>query len=201
MPLVRAEANEALSLDPSNPGPHFLLASVAAASSTIGRRPAQHFSIAMAGASVSAEAHWAYASLYFQPWGRFEGGCAREHLVEHGAEAEDVRPLIERAALRLLGGHVGRRAEHGAFDRSASGPPSAAMSLARPKSARLDGRWAGRPGAASDEDVGGLQVAMEDAPLMGSVESTDNLETPAGLLRPVRADPFGGAPSLYSSTR
>jgi len=47
-----------------------------------------------------------------------EGRFAREHLVEHSAEAEDVRPLIERTPLRLLGRHVRRRTEHSAFDRA-----------------------------------------------------------------------------------
>ena len=45
MPLVRAEAKEALSLDPSDPGPHFLLASVAAAYQyrlEAGRRTLRH---------------------------------------------------------------------------------------------------------------------------------------------------------------
>jgi len=90
MPLVRAEAKEALSLDPSDPGPHFLLASVAAAYEYDWKQAAEHFAIALAGASVSAEAHWAYASLYFQPCGRFqesvahmEGAVERDPLNAH----------------------------------------------------------------------------------------------------------------------
>ena len=87
MPLVRAEAMEALSLDPSDPGPHFLLGSVAAAYEYDWKRAAEHFAIAMAGASVSAEAHWAYASLYFQPLGRFD------EAVSHMERAVERDPL------------------------------------------------------------------------------------------------------------
>ena len=83
MPLVRAEAKEALNLDPSDPGPHFLLASVAAAYEYDWKQAAEHFAIAHGGASVSAEAHWAYASLYFQPLGRFEESVSQmEGAVE-----------------------------------------------------------------------------------------------------------------------
>jgi eukaryotic-like serine/threonine-protein kinase len=76
MPLVRAEANEALKLDPSDPGPHFLLGAVAAAYDYDWKKAVEHFSIALASTSVSAEAHWAYASLYLQPFGRFEEAAA-----------------------------------------------------------------------------------------------------------------------------
>jgi TolB-like protein len=68
MPLVRAEAKEALNLDPAESGPHFLLGAVAAAYEYDWKRAADHFAIAMAGTSVSAETHWAYASLYLQPF-------------------------------------------------------------------------------------------------------------------------------------
>ena len=97
MPLVRAEAKEALSLDPSDPGPHFLLASVAAAYEYDWKQAAEHFALAMAGASVSAEAHWAYASLYFQPLGRF-----KESVVSHGRSGR------ARSAERVLAGRAGQ---------------------------------------------------------------------------------------------
>ena len=58
---------------------------------------AEHFALAMAGASVSAEAHWAYASLYFQPLGRFE-----EAVVSHGRSGR------ARSAERLLAGRAGQ---------------------------------------------------------------------------------------------
>jgi len=39
-----------------------------------------------------------------------EGALARRQLVEHDAEQEDVRPVVNRFALRLLGRHVSNRA-------------------------------------------------------------------------------------------
>ncbi|MEP7347608.1 MAG: protein kinase, partial [Gemmatimonadaceae bacterium] len=72
MPLLRAEAKEALKLDPSESDPHFLLGAVAAAHDYDWKKAAEHFAIATAGISVSPETHWAYASLYLQPLGRFQ---------------------------------------------------------------------------------------------------------------------------------
>jgi TolB-like protein len=84
MPLVRAEAKEALRLDPSESSPHFLLGAVAAAYEYDWKRAAEHFAIATAGTSVSAETHWAYASLYLQPLGRFQEAVFQmERAVEH----------------------------------------------------------------------------------------------------------------------
>ena len=103
MPLVRAEAKEALSLDPSDPGPHFLLGSVAAAYQYDWKRAAEHFAIAMAGPSVSAEAHWAYASLYLQPWGRFQEAVA--HM--EGAVERDPLNAFWRGVLASHLTHAG----------------------------------------------------------------------------------------------
>ena len=88
MPLIRAEAKEALSLDPSDPGPHFLLAAVAAAYEYDWKSARRTLSPSrLAGASVSAEAHWAYASLYLQPLGRFD------EAVSHMERAVERDPL------------------------------------------------------------------------------------------------------------
>ena len=72
MPLVDAEATQALQLEPSDAAPHFLLGAVAAAYEYDWKNAGEHFRVATAGPAVSAEAHWAYASLYLQPLGRFE---------------------------------------------------------------------------------------------------------------------------------
>jgi tetratricopeptide (TPR) repeat protein len=69
---IRARAEEALSLAPDDPGPYFLLGAVAAAYDFDWPAAAAHFSAAVAGRSTSAEAHWAYASLYLQPLGHFQ---------------------------------------------------------------------------------------------------------------------------------
>ena len=50
-----------------------------------------------------------------------ERSPAGEHLVEHRAGGEDVRAGVGRLAGRLLGGHVGGRADHSARHREAVG--------------------------------------------------------------------------------
>jgi serine/threonine-protein kinase len=84
MPLIRAEAQQALNLDPSNPGPHFLLGSAAASYEYDWKKAAEHFAVAMGRrSSVSSETHWAYASLYLQPLGHFqEAASEMERAVE-----------------------------------------------------------------------------------------------------------------------
>ena len=75
---------------------------------------------------------------------------AGEHLVEHDAERPDVRALVDRAALGLLGRHVGRGAENHAHLRSSRASvivgelasalaavleaPAGSIAFARPKS-------------------------------------------------------------------
>jgi len=104
MPLVRAEAKEALSRDSTESGPYFLLGAVAAAYDYDWKSAAEHFAIATAGTSVSAEAHWAYASLYLQPLGRFQEAVFQmERAIEHDplnllcSETEPAADWYERA--------------------------------------------------------------------------------------------------------
>src|SRR5262245_1202416 len=83
MRLIRAEAKEALSLDPTNPDPHFLLALVAAAYEYDWTAAAELFALAQADTSTMPEVHWAIASLYLQPLGRFvEAVVEMERAVE-----------------------------------------------------------------------------------------------------------------------
>ena len=122
LPLVRAEAAEALKLDPSEPGPHFLLGAVAAAYDYDWERAAHHFALCMAAPSISAEAHWAYASLYLQPNARFDEavfhmeravesdplnalwrGVLASHLVHAGRRHDAIR--VANEALEVDGGH------------------------------------------------------------------------------------------------
>src|SRR5262249_57179480 len=103
-----------------------------------------------------------------------ERGREREALVEDDAERVDVRPPIDvPAALELLGGDVGGRAEH--------------LARAREQGARLfvDAR---EPEVEDDRgtlpghhDVAGLDVAVDDAGLVRRVESArDALEERKG---------------------
>jgi tetratricopeptide (TPR) repeat protein len=75
-PFVRAEAQRALALNPSDPQPNFLLGALAAAHDYNWREAGERFASAMAGATVPAEARWAYASTYLNPHARFEEGAA-----------------------------------------------------------------------------------------------------------------------------
>jgi tetratricopeptide (TPR) repeat protein len=69
-PRIRALAERALALEPSEPEPRFLLGSVAAAHDYDWAESLRQFRAAYATATVSADARWAYASLYLQPLGR-----------------------------------------------------------------------------------------------------------------------------------
>jgi tetratricopeptide (TPR) repeat protein len=71
-PLIREEARRALELDPFEADPHFLLGAVAAVHDYNWLEAGREFQLAMASPSVSAEARWAYASLYLGIFGRFE---------------------------------------------------------------------------------------------------------------------------------
>jgi len=127
MPLIRAEAQEALTREPSNLGPHILLASVAAAYEYDWKLARDLFETGMAGPSTSAEAHWAYASLFLQPLGRHDEAVAhmevaverdplnahwRGVLASHLTHAQRPKDAIREAneALEIdetsLAGHV-----------------------------------------------------------------------------------------------
>ncbi len=103
---------------------------------------------------------------------------AREHLVEDRPEREDVRAVVDRESLHLLGRHVAR----GPHDR-----PGLRVALVR-GSARLLARSDGLDplrqaevedldvAVPADEEVLGLQVPMDDALLVRRGETPGNLE-------------------------
>ena len=98
-----------------------------------------------------------------------EGAVAGEHLVEHGPQGEDVRPVVGHLAAGLLRGQVADRADHRAGVRRAGGGRRAAQ-VARAGEQRI------LPGEAEVEDLDapvveeeqvlGLDVAVHDALLV-----------------------------------
>jgi serine/threonine-protein kinase len=80
-PRIRALAERALALDPSEPEPRFLLGSVAAAHDYRWDESARQFRLSYAAPTVSPDARWAYASLYLQPLGRHEESVAEMKLA------------------------------------------------------------------------------------------------------------------------
>ena len=124
---------------------------------------------------------------------------AGEHFVEHDAQAVDVAAGIDlvRRAASLLGRHVGRRAEHAAVGghRLLAG---LLLGQAKVHQVRMLPRV--------EDDVRGLDVAMNDAVLVGVVECVGQLGGDVGRLRgrkraALAAGLPASSPSMYSQTR
>jgi serine/threonine-protein kinase len=86
-PRIQATAEKALALDPSDPGPRFLLGSIAAAHDYDWAEALRQFRASFAAKTVSPDARWAYASLYLQPL-----GCCRE-------ASDEMRLVVEQDPL------------------------------------------------------------------------------------------------------
>jgi tetratricopeptide (TPR) repeat protein len=71
-PFVRAEVDQALALNPSDPRPRFLLGAIALAHDYDWKAAETHFAASMNVPDVSGHARWIYASLYLRGRGRFE---------------------------------------------------------------------------------------------------------------------------------
>ncbi len=78
--LVRAEAQHALDLKPSEIGPRFLLGGIAAAYDYDWKVAVEHFDAALAANPVFPNARWAYASFCSNPFGRFQDSAANMQL-------------------------------------------------------------------------------------------------------------------------
>ena len=99
---------------------------------------------------------------------------AGEHLVEHAAERPDVGALVDRLAARLLRAHVGRRAEHvpARVDAAAASSAIATHRAPVPASALAEAEVEHLHDAVGrDLDVGGLQVAVDDALLVRALRA------------------------------
>ena len=71
-PFVRAEVDQALELNPSDPRPRFLQGAIALAHDYDWKTAETHFAASMSATDVSGHARWIYASLYLRGLGRFE---------------------------------------------------------------------------------------------------------------------------------
>ncbi len=130
--------------------------------------------------------------LLFQNAGEDDGVCvaaererAGGHLVEHRAKAEKIAAGIERLAARLLGRHVGHRAERragagemggfqgglGVAGQGGGGALAVALNLLGQAEIEDFGVAAG-----GDEDVGRLDVAMDDALFVRGVERVGDFD-------------------------
>ncbi len=110
-----------------------------------------------------------------------ERRTAGDQLVRHDAERVEVHAVVGvRVRRRLLGGHVGRRADGGA-DLGQRGAPSAAVGAGRAD--RLgDAEVGDRGAAAGEEDVVGLDVAVDDALRVGVGEGAGDVAEDADHL-------------------
>ena len=80
-PRIRAAAEKALALDPNDPEPRYLLGSIAAAHDYNWAEAQRQFRASYSAPTVSADARWAYASLYLQPLGRHTESVAEMKLA------------------------------------------------------------------------------------------------------------------------
>lgn len=98
-----------------------------------------------------------------------ERACAHQHLEEHAAEGPDVRTAVEPLALDLLGRHVRGSAEDRAVRRERGVVLADVEVLREPEVEHLHVAVGG------ELDVAGLQVAVDDAALVGALERGGDL--------------------------
>ena len=104
---------------------------------------------------------------------------SREHLVEHAPERPDIGPLINRLPARLLRAHVGDRAHHHARTLGRRGHR---RRLRQIRTCPLGAKDFGKPevehfhdALGRDLDVGRLEIAVNDAFLVGGLKRLRDL--------------------------
>ena len=105
--LVRAEAEKALDLNPSEIGPRFLLGGIAAAYDYDWKVATEHFEAALAANPVVPNARWAYASFCSNPFGRFQESVAKMQVEVE----QDPLNVLWRCILSNHLHHAGMYAE------------------------------------------------------------------------------------------
>ena len=98
-------------------------------------------------------------------------------FVQHHAERKDVRALVGGLAPRLFGRHIGRGAQDHSGFRHADGEGGRALAASAGSGRQFRQSKVEHLHAAVgfDLDVGGLQVAMRDAPFVGRFQRVGNL--------------------------
>ncbi len=117
-----------------------------------------------------------------------------QHLVQHAAEGPDVGALVHGPAARLFRTHVGRRPDDEAVARPIRGD---GRRLRQIETGRVTGRGFGQAevehlhrAGRRDHDIGRLQVAVDDSPLVRRIHRVGDLprEGQCGLRPSIRAD-------------
>ncbi len=123
---------------------------------------------------------------------------AGHEFKHHDAERPDICALVDRLSFRLLRSHVGGRADRGSFCRHSHGDRRGvrrrvADNLRETKIEHF------HAAAGSDLDVGGFEIAVDDALFVRGFEGCGDLSGDAQrLIERQRA--FGEAPSTSSMT-
>ncbi len=104
--------------------------------------------------------------------GAGEGPAAGEHLVDHGAEGEEIRAVIHLLALDLLRRHVADRAHDRPRHRRAAGERAVLASRGLLGEAEVQDL---HPPVVRQEEVGRLEVAVHDPLVVGGGETRGQL--------------------------